>query len=489
MLPSREIETGTALARDVRISSNGQSFTLDFGREALIADNGQNIHLEPQQWKLLSYFVRHPKQVVTHSEIRNILWPGHVFGGDAARSISILRKCLGDDAAKQEFIQTKHGSGYSFCATVEELTKDDLEEHEVDVAASWERRWDFLQSKEFTSLEIFIHFKHEIGFDRAVQHLGATRISFGREGGSFPLSQIISMAGKPNSNREIVKSDGSKPIVNYWRKYEPVPHISYCEVGLGCGVSDTVMGFEAEIPWETFCQDMGSCLADLGRADEIGFSFPPEILQLGLNDFQITFNGKEFSFCILPFSDDGLLAAIEQMATTFSAGGGGTSKMPIGTSLGGFQLWQMFFEQGKPDSKKTPSKSRMGVSGKEKSISFYPEFPKSFWETERAEDYTFTITVPPKVDWEKEISELKLRLQSSPSDLELRHGLASAYYESGNTYLAASYLDECIQEERVDAKIYLLAAYIANKDFGLASKGLDLAKKALDSAIGTSIEI
>ena len=69
---------------------------------------------------MLAYLVQHHERVVRRQELFEQLWPER-FVSEAAleRCIAVARKAVGDSGRTQHFIQTVHGRGYRFVASVE----------------------------------------------------------------------------------------------------------------------------------------------------------------------------------------------------------------------------------------------------------------------------------------------------------------------------------------------------------------------------------
>ncbi|HLQ34158.1 MAG TPA: response regulator transcription factor [Chloroflexota bacterium] len=76
--------------------------------------NGQEVHLTPIEYDVLSYLVVNAGRVLTHAQILSHAW-GPEYGTELQylRSfIGQLRKKLGDSAARPHFILTEPGVGY-----------------------------------------------------------------------------------------------------------------------------------------------------------------------------------------------------------------------------------------------------------------------------------------------------------------------------------------------------------------------------------------
>src|SRR6516164_3691935 len=84
-------------------------------REFAIVKAGQWQQVEPKAFRVLLILLRNPNKLITKEELLNAVW------GDAAvtensltRSIAVLRKALGDDSQKPQYIETVATVGYRF---------------------------------------------------------------------------------------------------------------------------------------------------------------------------------------------------------------------------------------------------------------------------------------------------------------------------------------------------------------------------------------
>lgn len=96
--------------------------------EALeISKGGETIKLEPKVMELLLLLAAKPGKVISKGEIYQALWPDVIVGEDTLpRTISRLRKALGDTAKVQSYIKTIAKRGYCLIApvkAVEELSE------------------------------------------------------------------------------------------------------------------------------------------------------------------------------------------------------------------------------------------------------------------------------------------------------------------------------------------------------------------------------
>jgi TolB-like protein/Flp pilus assembly protein TadD len=91
---------------------------LDIDRRELRRPGG-SVPLEPQVFELLAYLAAHPDRVITKDEINEAVWKGRIVSDAALSSrISSVRQAIGDDGKHQSLIQTVHGRGFRFLATV-----------------------------------------------------------------------------------------------------------------------------------------------------------------------------------------------------------------------------------------------------------------------------------------------------------------------------------------------------------------------------------
>ncbi len=114
----------TPAANDVRRSSAGPAETeppIVFGN--LVIDNaahrvslsGEEVHLTPREFGLLSILAAHPGRVFTRDQLLQQVW-GDEYYGDHVVDVRIthLRKKLEEDPADPRYIETVRGVGYRF---------------------------------------------------------------------------------------------------------------------------------------------------------------------------------------------------------------------------------------------------------------------------------------------------------------------------------------------------------------------------------------
>jgi DNA-binding winged helix-turn-helix (wHTH) protein/predicted ATPase len=82
---------------------------------------GKLVKLEPQVFNILAYLIQHRDRLITKEEILEQLWPGRFVSEATITSrLTAVRRAIGDRGREQRLIQTLHGRGYRFIASVEE---------------------------------------------------------------------------------------------------------------------------------------------------------------------------------------------------------------------------------------------------------------------------------------------------------------------------------------------------------------------------------
>jgi len=90
-------------------------FTLDSETRQLVRGDTE-IHLSRKAFDLLSTLLAHRPKVMGKDELQSALWPdSHVDAAGLNVLVGDVRRVLGDDAKRPQFIRTVHGVGYAFC--------------------------------------------------------------------------------------------------------------------------------------------------------------------------------------------------------------------------------------------------------------------------------------------------------------------------------------------------------------------------------------
>jgi len=83
-----------------------------------VAVRGQEVHLTPKEFDLLSYFVSHAGKVLTHRTLLTAIWGGNYVEQNEYLRVFVgnLRKKLETDPANPQYIVTEPWIGYRFNA-------------------------------------------------------------------------------------------------------------------------------------------------------------------------------------------------------------------------------------------------------------------------------------------------------------------------------------------------------------------------------------
>ena len=88
--------------------------SVDFSRREVSVDDAP-VELTPLEFKLLSAFVRHPNQVLSHEQLLELVWGDAEASRDQVKLyVGYLRKKLSPDAPDSVPIETRRGFGYSY---------------------------------------------------------------------------------------------------------------------------------------------------------------------------------------------------------------------------------------------------------------------------------------------------------------------------------------------------------------------------------------
>src|SRR5215813_2675747 len=79
----------------------------------------EQILFPPTTFAVLCYFVEHPSRVITKQALLEAVWPdAYISEAGLAVRVSAIRKALGDDPKKPQFIETVYRLGYRFIQPV-----------------------------------------------------------------------------------------------------------------------------------------------------------------------------------------------------------------------------------------------------------------------------------------------------------------------------------------------------------------------------------
>src|SRR5262245_5666954 len=96
------------------------AFRLDPRQRLLLSrETRQPIALPPKVFEMLLYLVERCGQLVDKEDLMRAIWPNVVVEENSLnRSISTLRRVLGENPGEHRFIATQPGRGYRFVAQV-----------------------------------------------------------------------------------------------------------------------------------------------------------------------------------------------------------------------------------------------------------------------------------------------------------------------------------------------------------------------------------
>src|ERR671910_694115 len=88
--------------------------TIDFSQRTVTA-RGEPVDLTPLEFRLLTTFVRHPNNVLTHEQLLELVWgDAHAAKDQVKLYVGYLRKKLCPDEPESAPIETRRGFGYCY---------------------------------------------------------------------------------------------------------------------------------------------------------------------------------------------------------------------------------------------------------------------------------------------------------------------------------------------------------------------------------------
>jgi DNA-binding winged helix-turn-helix (wHTH) protein/pimeloyl-ACP methyl ester carboxylesterase len=195
-----------------------------------LSNGGEQIHVEPQVFDVLTYLLEHRERVVAKTELLDAVW-GHQFVTESALTTRIkqLRQAVGDSGRQQNVVQTVHGRGYRFIAPVEEL----------------------VGGTERTPLPVPDELRQEIRFCRTRD---GTNLAYAIVGEGPPLVRAAHWITH-------LDYDWQSPVWRHWLVglARHRTFVRYDE--RGCGLSDHDL---KDVSLEAWVQDLESVVDDLG---------------------------------------------------------------------------------------------------------------------------------------------------------------------------------------------------------------------------------
>ena len=100
------------------------AFRLDL-EQRLLSHEGETVALSPKVFEMLILLIERRGQVVEKEEMMKILWPDrYVEISNLTQNIFMLRKMLGEESGKAQYIETIPKRGYRFIGTVKEIQEE-----------------------------------------------------------------------------------------------------------------------------------------------------------------------------------------------------------------------------------------------------------------------------------------------------------------------------------------------------------------------------
>lgn len=110
-----------------------KGFRLEEAQQRLLY-NGQPVSLKPKILDLLRFLVQSRGQLIAKEDLMREIWPDTIVEeNNITVSMSILRKTLGENRSKPQFIQTVPRRGYRFVADVIELSTEQIDRDEASL--------------------------------------------------------------------------------------------------------------------------------------------------------------------------------------------------------------------------------------------------------------------------------------------------------------------------------------------------------------------
>ena len=118
-----QLRRAVRAGRTEQMDSYGDGFlTIDWGQHRVMVDE-REVQLTPLEFRLLSTFVRNPRQVLSREQLLELVWgDSYGVGGDQVKLyIGYLRRKLSPDAPDIVPIETVRGFGYRYTAPAKSL--------------------------------------------------------------------------------------------------------------------------------------------------------------------------------------------------------------------------------------------------------------------------------------------------------------------------------------------------------------------------------
>jgi len=103
------------------------AFRLDTTERLLMRSDGVRVPLTEKAFDTLATLVRHGGHLVSKEDLMAEVWPNtFIEENNIDKSISVIRRALGEKASAPEYIETVRGRGYRFLAQVSEVREETM---------------------------------------------------------------------------------------------------------------------------------------------------------------------------------------------------------------------------------------------------------------------------------------------------------------------------------------------------------------------------
>lgn len=177
-------------------------------RKQTLADENTRTQLEPLLVEVLSYFCRHPGEMISREKLVEEVWQSRIITDNAVnRVIAKLRKQLGDDPRAPRFIATFPKKGYKWIAPLKEYPQAPVS---LDSEQSKNSSYKLSTSISFVGVTFvglfLLWFWHQSSSTRslATAHNKPYKVAALTRGGGFEFAPAISPNGEYLTYAEII---------------------------------------------------------------------------------------------------------------------------------------------------------------------------------------------------------------------------------------------------------------------------------------------
>jgi DNA-binding winged helix-turn-helix (wHTH) protein/tetratricopeptide (TPR) repeat protein len=168
-------------------------FRLDPSNGTLLR-NGEVVSVPPKAMEVLQVLVEHGTETITKHELMDRIWPDTcVEEGNLSVNIFALRRALGDDANKQQYIKTYPRRGYRFIADVRTVTPSNASSNSTDAVMRLRTENRELPGLQFCEEKLRAGADNNSGSTEPAKLYSARRVGSLRRGASTSLRSRLSI--------------------------------------------------------------------------------------------------------------------------------------------------------------------------------------------------------------------------------------------------------------------------------------------------------